>query len=81
MISGDKQPLKGTVTTVVPLTEGQYSKLLAKLEAKYNKKIELTKQIDKSIIGGIFVEIENEIIDATINSQYNEMKELMLNRK
>lgn len=81
MISIDKNVLKGIVKTVVPLTQEQYQKLIAKLEDKYNKKIELKQEIDKSIIGGLYIEIENEFIDATINSQYKEMKDLMLNRK
>ncbi|WP_297520948.1 F0F1 ATP synthase subunit delta [uncultured Clostridium sp.] len=81
MISGNKNLLVGFVKTVVPLTEEQYSSLVSKLEAKYGKKIELKQEIDKSIVGGLFIQVENEFIDATINSQYQEMKELMLNRK
>lgn len=81
MISGSENPVKGLVKTVVPLTEEQYNKLLAKLEAKYERKIELKQEIDKSIVGGLYIQVENEFIDATINSQYQEMKDLMLNRK
>ena len=81
MISGNKSIYKGIVKTVVPLTDAQVTKLLAKLEAKYNKKIELKHIIDKNIIGGLYIQVENEFIDATVNSQYKEMKELMLNRK
>lgn len=74
------QTVNGIVKTVVPLTEEQLTKLLAKLEAKFNKKILLKQEIDKSIIGGLYIEIDNEIIDATIRSKYQEMKGLMLNR-
>ena len=81
MISGNKNPLDGVVKTVVPLTEEQYSNLVTKLEAKYGRKIELKQEIDKSIVGGLYIQVENEFIDATINSQYQEMKDLMLSRK
>ncbi|MGL4763405.1 MAG: F0F1 ATP synthase subunit delta [Sarcina sp.] len=81
MISGNKNPLGGFVKTVVPLKEEQYKNLVAKLEAKYGRKIELKQEIDKSIVGGLYIQVENEFIDATINSQYQEMKDLMLSRK
>ena len=81
MISGNKNPLDGVVKTVVPLTEEQYNNLVTRLEAKYGRKIELKQEIDKSIVGGLYIQVENEFIDATINSQYQEMKDLMLSRK
>ncbi|MGL4655958.1 MAG: F0F1 ATP synthase subunit delta [Sarcina sp.] len=81
MISGNENPVNGLVKTVVPLTGEQYEKLLAKLEAKYERKIELKQEIDKSIVGGLYIQVGNEFIDATVNSQYQEMKDLMLNRK
>lgn len=73
--------VNGVVKSVVPLTENQHSRLLEKLESKFGTKIILEQQIDKSIIAGLYITVGNEIIDATIVSQYKEMKDLMLNRK
>lgn len=73
--------VNGLVKSVVPLTEDQYKRLLAKLESKFGTKIILEQEIDKSIIAGLYIIVGNEIIDATVVSQYKEMKDLMLNRK
>ncbi|MGL4992001.1 MAG: F0F1 ATP synthase subunit delta [Sarcina sp.] len=81
MSSNEKKVIKGIVKTVVPLTEKQFDKLTEKLMNKYNQKVELKQEIDKDIIGGLFIQIENEFIDATVNSQYEEMKDIMLNKK
>lgn len=73
-----KNTLRGIVKTTVPLTEGEYEKLLSKLEAKYNKKIILEQIIDPSILGGIFVRVNNEVIDGTVKLKLEELKNLML---
>ncbi|MBQ6819931.1 MAG: F0F1 ATP synthase subunit delta [Clostridium sp.] len=79
-----KNTVKGIVKTTIPLTEKEYENLLATLEKKYNKHIILEQIIDKSILGGIYVRVNNDVIDSTIKSKLDEMKELMLdseNRK
>ncbi|MGL5821875.1 MAG: F0F1 ATP synthase subunit delta [Sarcina sp.] len=81
MSSNENPSIKGIVKSVVPLTDEQYQNLLTRLERKYNKKIELTREIDKSIIAGLYIQVGDEFIDATVNTQYKEMKEIMLNRK
>ncbi|MGL5616911.1 MAG: F0F1 ATP synthase subunit delta [Sarcina sp.] len=68
------------VTTVTPLTEEQKAKLKVNLEAKYNKKIILKTKIDKSILGGIFIKANDEIIDGTFKTKYDELRALMLKK-
>ena len=68
------------VITVIPLEEEQKNKLIHKLENIYDKKVILHEEIDKKIIGGVFVRIGNNVIDGTIKSKLEDMKELMINR-
>lgn len=70
--------VRGIVKTTVPLTDEEYNKLLSKLEKKYNKKILLEQEIDKSLLGGIYVRVHNDILDFSIKSKLNELSELML---
>lgn len=70
--------LRGIVKTTIPLTEEQYNALLGKLEKKYNKKIILDQEIDKSLLGGIYVRVHNDVLDFSIRSKLNELNELML---
>jgi F-type H+-transporting ATPase subunit delta len=69
------------VKSVIPLTEEQYGKLTENLQNRYDKKIVLQEEIDKSIIGGLYVRVGNDVIDGTVKSKLDEMKALMLKRE
>ena len=68
------------VKTVVDLKDDEKKSLVLQLEKKYNKKILLEEEIDESIIGGVYVQVGNEVIDGTVKSKIDEMKKLMLKR-
>lgn len=68
------------VKTVIPLIDEERKSLIEKLEKKFNKKVLLEEEIDSSIIGGVCVQVDNEVIDGTIKSKLEEMKKLMLKR-
>lgn len=69
------------VKSVIPLTKNQVNKLKGNLEKKYDKNIILEQEIDKSIIGGLYVRVGNDVIDGTIKLKLDEMKALMLKRE
>lgn len=71
--------LRGIVVTTSPLSEEKFKQLNANLNNKYKKKVILTQKIDKSIIGGIYLRVDNEIIDNTIKSKLDDLKDIMLN--
>ena len=73
-----KNTIKGIVKTTIPLTEEEFNKLLSELERKYKKHIILDQVIDQSILGGIYVRINNDVIDGTVKSKLEELKDLML---
>lgn len=73
--------LIAVVKTAVPLLESEVEELKAKLSDKYNKNIIMNTEIDKSILGGVYVRIGNDIIDGTVKSKLDEMKNLMLKKK
>ncbi|WP_416175782.1 F0F1 ATP synthase subunit delta [Clostridium sp.] len=68
------------VKTVVPLKDDEKSALIKKLENKFKKKVLIEEEIDPTIIGGVYVEINNEVIDGTIRSKLSEMKKIMLRK-
>jgi F-type H+-transporting ATPase subunit delta len=73
--------LVATVKTAVPLLESEVEALKKKLEDKYDKKIIMTAEVDKSILGGVFVRVGNDVIDGTVKSKLDEMKDIMLKRE
>ncbi|EPI00878.1 ATP synthase F1, delta subunit [Enterococcus faecalis 13-SD-W-01] len=72
--------LLGTVTTAVPLTDEQAEKLANNFAKTMNyQKVELTKKIDSSIIGGAIVEANHRVIDGSIRTQLENLRN-QLNR-
>ena len=70
--------LLAKVKTVIPLNDNERRTLVLKLEHKYNKKIQLEEDIQKELLGGVYVRIGNDVIDGTIKSKLDELKALML---
>ncbi len=66
------------VSTKIPLTNGEKTRLRETLEKRLGKKVNLTFLIDKGIIGGIRLRHGDNILDGTVNSQLNEMFERMV---
>lgn len=73
-----KNTLNGIVKTTVPLTQEEFNDLIKTLEEKYNKHIILEQIIDENILGGIYVRVNNDVIDGTVKSKLDELKDLML---
>ena len=73
--------LIAVVKTAVPLLENEFETLKENLEKKYDKKIIMTTQVDKTILGGVFVRVGNDVIDGTVRSKIDEMKNIMLKRE
>lgn len=73
-----KNTISGMVKTTIPLTDKEFKNLVSTLEAKYNKHVILEQVIDKSILGGIYVRVGNDVIDGTVKSKLEELKDQML---
>jgi len=76
-----KNIIRGMVKTAVPLLPEELEKLKSIFEEKYDKTILFDTQIDKSLLGGVYVKVGNDVIDGTVKSKIEEMKELMLKKE
>jgi F-type H+-transporting ATPase subunit delta len=66
--------IRARVTTAVPLDDNYKQMLKSKLEAGSGRKIELVHKIDKSIIGGIIVQLNYKIIDRSIRYRLDTLR-------
>ena len=65
-----------TVTTATPLTKGLESRLKSRLKAATGtKEVQLSRRVDKSVIGGLKIETSTRIWDDTIKRQLNQLRE------
>ncbi len=66
--------IKARVTTAVDIDSDYKRRLVDKLEEITGKKIELFHRINKSIIGGIIVQLNYRIIDRSVRFQLSSLK-------
>lgn len=63
-----------TVITAAPLSQAQVDRLRAGLAKNYGRDIQLNLVIDPSIIGGIRVQIGDDVIDGGVSTRINDLR-------
>jgi F-type H+-transporting ATPase subunit delta len=63
-----------TVTSAAPLGDEQAKRLGAGLAAKYGRSVRLNLLIDPSLIGGVRVQIGDDVIDGSVASKLNDLR-------
>lgn len=66
--------LEATVFTAFALADGQVKDLVAKLEARYRRKISATVQVDPELIGGVRIQVGDKMLDASVRGQLESME-------
>lgn len=66
------------VKSVIPLQDSQIEQLKDKLSKKYNKKIIIQTEIDKKILGGLYIRVGDDVIDGSLKIKLEEMKKIMI---
>ncbi|MCL2699172.1 MAG: ATP synthase F1 subunit delta [Defluviitaleaceae bacterium] len=62
------------VVSAVALDEGQIAVLKAKLEKKLGKTVDITTQVDPSLIGGLYVYADGHYMDHSIKKQLKDVR-------
>ncbi|MFP7696896.1 F0F1 ATP synthase subunit delta [Trueperella sp. LYQ143] len=68
--------LVASVTSAIPLTTEQEARLGRILSAKYGKDVHIHVTIDTSVIGGVRVHVDDDVIDGTIASRLKAVREV-----
>jgi len=64
-----------TVVSAVPLSAAQSDRLAAALSAKYGKRVSINTVIDSSVVGGLRVQIADDVIDASVSSRLADLRQ------
>ena len=62
-----------------PLEESAKQKVIDKIKATFEGKIELIEKIDPALIGGFIIKIGDKQIDSSVASQLTNLKNILLN--
>ena len=62
------------ITSAFPLTDAQAQELRSVLERRFDRKLELTVEVDAALIGGIRAEVGDEVLDTSVRARLDRMK-------
>lgn len=68
------QRLEVTVTSAIELDPSVVESIGAEIEKKTGKTIELTSQVDDSIIGGLVLQVGNRVLDASVRNRLDRLR-------
>ena len=63
-----------TVSVTRPLTETQFARLQAGLNSLYGRELKVNVSVDPELIGGIRVQVGDEVLDASVISRLGELQ-------
>jgi F-type H+-transporting ATPase subunit delta len=66
---------KATVVSAVPISDENMKAITEKLEKLTGKSIEMTSRIDKTILGGVMVRVGDRVIDGSLKSRLENVKD------
>lgn len=72
--SGVSQAL---VKSAFPMDAGQLADIQPNLERRFGRKLELTAEVDPSLIGGIRVTVGDEVFDTSVRARLDRMRQAL----
>ncbi|WP_029513419.1 ATP synthase F1 subunit delta [Mycoplasmopsis primatum] len=80
-VEKDLNILRVKFISALPIAQNTLAKIIKKLELQYSKKVILKIFIDKSLISGFRIEINNEVIEQNIKNDLDKISRLIINEK
>lgn len=70
-----KNILEATAVTAIALTDAEKENIRDMLSKKYDKTVYLENKVDESIIGGMILYVGNTMLDASVRTKMNGLKD------
>ncbi|MGI6878941.1 F0F1 ATP synthase subunit delta [Microbacterium sp. gxy059] len=74
VVADERGRAVATVHTAAPLTDAQRDRLRAALTARHGSEVTVNEVVDSSVVGGIRVQIADEVIDGSISSRLSDLR-------
>jgi F-type H+-transporting ATPase subunit delta len=71
-------PREAEVTSAVPMTPAQQEAVLQQLRSKYGPTLDVTFEVDETLLGGLLVRVGDRVLDTTVRSRLTQVQQRML---
>jgi F-type H+-transporting ATPase subunit delta len=68
------------ITTAVPIDKEIRTAIINMIKKVYNTEIELDDKIDKQIIGGFILQVEDQLLDASVTGQIRKIRKSLVDK-
>jgi F-type H+-transporting ATPase subunit delta len=75
IVADQRGSIVATVVTATPLNASQSERLSAVLSRRYGKTVGLNEVIDRSVVGGLRVQIADDVIDASVAARLSDLRQ------
>ncbi len=75
--AGRKQRVDATVTSAVPLTEGERQTLEARLHDRYGPDLPIAYRVDPAILGGLIVRVGDRYVDGSVATKLGQLRQTL----
>ena len=75
LVADQRGSIVATVLTATPLNTAQSERLSAVLTKRYGRRVGLNAVIDPSVVGGLRVQIADDVIDASVAARLAELRQ------
>ena len=81
LIAREERVLRLDLTTAVELSEAEAEEIVRRIGETSGRKVETTRQVDPSIIGGIVVQAGSLRVDASVRGRLNQLRQELVTRR
>jgi len=79
MKQASEKVIEATITAASPISEESLDSIRAALESRLNQTVNIMTKTDKSLIGGAKIQIGDNMTDASVRSQLDELGRILTN--
>ena len=74
IVADQRGQIVAMITTAAPISAAQQERLIAPLSARYGRPVAVNTVIDPAVVGGLRVQIGDDVIDASVASRLNDLR-------
>jgi ATP synthase F1 delta subunit len=80
LVAAEEQRLEVHLTTAVELSDEEAGELVEQIESAAGRKVEATRDVDPSLIGGLVLNVGSRRVDASVRGRLDRLRRELLTR-